>query len=322
MTKYLLAVLLPALLVVCGCATRGEAPQPEGPATFKRVLDIRTNGFRRNYLVHVPSGYRPDVSLPLVVVLHGAFDTAEGMETLTGFSKLADREGFVVIYPNGIGILGFLQHWNAGHCCGKAAEEKIDDVGYLAAAIGDVQSILSIDANRIYMGGFSNGGMMTYRFAAERGDLLAAIAPLAAAAGGQVSPETPEWHIPEPIAPLSVIAIHGLADDDVRHAGGVSLHRGGTRTYWPVEKSLQVWIRRNGCHPKAAETSESGGAVQLRWWGLCEGNTEVALYLLEDWGHVWPGGAFTASLPQGNPLKDFEAAEVIWEFFNRQRRQP
>lgn len=322
MTKYLLAVLLPALLVVCGCATRGEAPQPEGPATFKRVLDIRTNGFRRNYLVHVPSGYRPDVSLPLVVVLHGAFDTAEGMETLTGFSKLADREGFVVIYPNGIGILGFLQHWNAGHCCGKAAEEKIDDVGYLAAAIGDVQSILSIDANRIYMGGFSNGGMMTYRFAAERGDLLAAIAPLAAAAGGQVSPETPEWHIPEPIAPLSVIAIHGLADDDVRHAGGVSLHRGGTRTYWPVEKSLQVWIRRNGCHPKAAETSESGGAVQLRWWGVCEGNTEVALYLLEDWGHVWPGGVFTASLPQGNPLKDFEAAEVIWEFFNRQRRQP
>jgi len=74
------------------------------------------------------------------LALHGAFGTAGTMERQSGFSELADREGFVVAYPNGIGLFGHLQHWNAGHCCGRAEMDRVDDVGFLRYVIRDVSS--------------------------------------------------------------------------------------------------------------------------------------------------------------------------------------
>ncbi|MGB5749681.1 MAG: PHB depolymerase family esterase [Desulfobacterales bacterium] len=317
---YNLIILIILVLLYTGCTASLPNDHPVGPKTYKNSLDIRIMGARRTYLVHIPAAYNPRSALPLVVVIHGAFDTAQGMEKFSGFSDLADRENFIVMYPNGMGIFGFFQHWNAGHCCGKAASDKVDDVGFVAAAIEDVRSRLKIDPDRIYMVGFSNGGMLVYRFAAERGDLLAAVAPLAASIGGQPSAEEPEWRIPDPIQPLSVISFHGLADDDITYRGGVSLHRGGTQTFWPVEKSIEFWVRHNGCNPKAADTNLRNGRVQIKSWGVCRNDTEVTLYLIENWGHVWPGRYFTADLAEDDPLKNFDAAEIIWDFFKSHRR--
>jgi polyhydroxybutyrate depolymerase len=284
-------------------------------------VDIRINGFRRTYLVHIPSGYKPETPLPLVVVIHGAFDTAEGMEKISRFSQLADREGFMVLYPNGMGLLGFLQHWNAGHCCGKAAGDNLDDVGFVAATIEDVCSRFKVDRDRIYMAGFSNGGMLTYRFAAERGDLLAAAAPMAASIGGKPSEDLPEWRIPEPVRPIPLIVFHGLSDDDVPYEGGASRHRGGTRTYRSVEESVQFWVARNGCSPQTVSKELNGGGVLLKLWMDCKDDADVALYLIRAWGHVWPGNYFTAALAEDDPLRNFDAAEIIWDFFKLHRRQ-
>ena len=315
-------ILIFLALVYTGCTASLPKDHPVGPKTYKNSMDIRIMGARRTYLVHIPSGYNPQKPLPLVVVIHGAFDTAQGMEKFSGFSDLADREKFIVMYPNGMGIFGFFQHWNAGHCCGKAASDKVDDVGFVAAAIEDVRSRLKIDRDRIYMVGFSNGGMLAYRFAAERGDLLAAVAPLAASIGGQASEAAPEWRIPDPIQPLSVITFHGLADDDITYKGGISLHRGGTQTFWPVETSIEFWVRHNDCNPKAAATSLNNGNVHIKSWTICRNDTEVALYLIENWGHVWPGRYFTADLAEDDPLRNFDAAEIIWDFFKSHRRKP
>jgi polyhydroxybutyrate depolymerase len=119
------------------------------------------------------------------------------------------------------------------------------------------------------MVGFSNGGMFTYRFAAERGDLLAAAAPMAASIGGKPSNDAPEWRIPEPVQPLSMIIIHGLADDDITYEGGISRHRGGTRTYWSVEESVKFWVMHNGCNPRAASTDLNEGSVNLKSCDSC-----------------------------------------------------
>ncbi|TFG59275.1 MAG: alpha/beta hydrolase, partial [Deltaproteobacteria bacterium] len=272
-------------------------------------------------LVHVPPGYRPETPVPLVVVLHGAFDTADGMEISSGFSLLADRDRFIVLYPNGMGILGFLQHWNAGHCCGKAASDQLDDVGFVAAAIEDVSSRFNVDRDRVYMVGFSNGGMLAYRFAAERGDLLAAAAPLAASIGGKPSGEAPEWRIPDPVRPIPILVFHGLSDDHVPYAGGASRARGGSRTYWSVEESVNFWVTRNGCDPRGASHSLKDGSVQMKSWGGCNDNADVALYLIKDWGHVWPGKHFTAALSEGDPLRNLDAAEIIWDFFQSHPRR-
>jgi len=316
----ILLIILSQLMA--GCTMTLPKHNIIGPKTYKNSMDIHIGGTRRSYLVHIPSGYDPQKPLPLVVVIHGAFDTAKGIEKFSGFSNLADRENFVVLYPNGMGIFGFLQHWNAGHCCGKAADDNWDDVGFVAAAIEDVRARLKIDSSRIYMVGFSNGGMLTYRFAAERGDLLAAAAPMAASIGGKPSHDAPEWRIPEPVQPLSMIIIHGLADDDITYEGGISRHRGGTRTYWSVEESVKFWVKQNGCNPRAASTHLNEGSVHLKSWGICRNDTEVALYLIKDWGHVWPGKYFTSDLAEDDPLRNFDAAEIIWQFFKSHHRQP
>jgi polyhydroxybutyrate depolymerase len=313
------------LLILCllavGCMASLPNSPVEGPRTYKNSVDIEINGFRRTYLVHVPPGYVPETPLPLVVVIHGAFDTAEGIERVSGFSRLADREGFIVLYPNGMGILGFLQHWNAGHCCGKAADDQVDDVGFVTATIEDVCARLRVDRDRIYMVGFSNGGMLAYRFAAERGDLLAAVAPMAASIGGRPSEDLPEWRIPEPVQPLSIIPMHGLVDDDVPYEGGISRHRGGTRTYWPVEQSVEFWVSRNGCKPPPVIKTLYEGRVVVKSWTDCTNNTEVALYLITGWGHVWPGNSFTAVLAGDDPLRNFDAAEILWAFFKTHQRK-
>jgi polyhydroxybutyrate depolymerase len=315
-------LFLPILaLLAFGCTASLPKGRVAGAKTYKNSVDIQINGFRRTYLVHVPSGYAPEIPLPLVVVIHGAFDTAEGMERISGFSRLADQEGFIVLYPNGMGLLGFLQHWNAGHCCGKAADDHVDDVGFVAATIEDVCARLSVDRDRIYMVGFSNGGMLAHRFAAERGDLLAAVAPMAASIGGRASEDRPEWRIPEPVQPLSVIIMHGLSDDDVPYEGGISRYRGGTRTYWSVEQSADFWATRNGCKPHAVAQTLYDGRVVLKTWTDCLNHTEVALCLIRDWGHLWPGGAFTAALDGADPLRNYDAAETLWGFFKSHRRR-
>ena len=165
-------------LVLCACTPALPRLPGQAAMTYDAKVDVRFHGFRRTYHVHLPPGYHAARPLPMVVVVHGAFDTAKGMERFTGFSALADQENFIALYPNGIGILGYLQHWNAGHCCVKAAADGIDDVGFLTKVIEDACARLAVDRRRIYMTGFSNGGMMVHRFAAERGDLLAAVAPL------------------------------------------------------------------------------------------------------------------------------------------------
>ena len=313
--RWLLVLLAMVYLTAC---TRFPHKDPiKGPATYDLTMDLSTGGFQRSYRVHVPTGYDGHTRLPLVVVVHGAFDTAKGIEEISGFSRLADREDFIVLYPNGIGILGYLQHWNAGHCCGKAAEDNIDDVGYLAAAIEDVSSRLAVERRRVYMVGFSNGGMLTYRFAAERGDLLAAAAPMAASIGGRPSLDVPEWRIPDPVKPLPLLVMHGLNDDDIPYVGGRSDHRGGERIYWSVDRSVNFWLENNGCTEPPSETRLARGAVRVRTWENCRSRAIVALYLIEKWGHVWPGPYFTDELPNEDPLYNFDAAEVVWEFFER-----
>lgn len=305
------------IMFLFGCTTSLPPGIIKGPSTFYHRMNLETGGYQRTYRVHVPAAYDGQTKLPLVVVVHGAFDTASGIEKFSGFSRLADMENFIVLYPEGIGIFGYLQHWNAGHCCGKAAEDQIDDVGYLVSAIDDVSVRLAVDRQRIYMVGFSNGGMMTYRFAAEHADMLAAAAPMAASIGGRPDADAPEWRIPIPETPLPILIVHGLDDDDIRFEGGRSIHRKGERSYYPVAASVQFWVEANGCVGHPTDSHMSGGSVQLRSWDTCKNETVTALCTIDGWGHIWPGPYFTAKLPADDPLYHFDAARLIWDFFKQ-----
>lgn len=315
--KRSLASLVAVACVLTACTSLLPSGNIKGPSTYDRRMDLKTGGFQRSYRVHVPSGYNGTTKMPMVVVIHGAFDTAKGIEKFSGFSRLADRENFIVLYPEGIGIFGYLQHWNAGHCCGKAADDQIDDVGYLATAIDDACMRLSVDRQRIYMVGFSNGGMLTYRFAAERTEMLAAAAPIAASIGGRPTADAPQWSIPRPKTPLPILVMHGLDDDDIPFKGGRSMHRKGERSYFSVADSVRFWVDANDCIGNPVDASNYGGAVKVRSWDGCRNDSVVVLCKIEGWGHTWPGPYFTARLPADDPLFNFDAAEMIWDFFKR-----
>jgi polyhydroxybutyrate depolymerase len=319
MRLVLLSIILGALFL-SGCAL--VRPRQIRPGeTQVRKLDFTYNGLRRSYRLHVTARLDTDTPAPLVVVLHGGFSTARKIKQRSRWSELGDREGFHVIYPNGIGIFGLLQHWNAGFCCGAAAAQDVDDVEVVAAAIRDTSELLNIDPGRIYMTGFSNGAMLTHRFAAERTETLAAIAPVAGSVGARSKPDARADTIPEPRDTLPVILFHGREDPRIPYEGGPPNGGNGPRYYLSAPEAARLWAVANGCDPAPIRSLHFGGRVLQESWRACSQNREVQLYSIEGWGHRWPGPVMMQGLEPEDPLRGLDATEIIWAFFERYRRE-
>lgn len=129
-------------------------------------------GIERSYVLHIPTGYNGRHPTPLVLAFHGIELNAEEMIRISGLSEQANTSGFIVAYPNGT---GGSKSWNGGHCCGEAAKNRVDDLGFVRALIDELASLANIDPGRVYATGFSNGAIMVYRLACELSDRIAAI---------------------------------------------------------------------------------------------------------------------------------------------------
>jgi polyhydroxybutyrate depolymerase len=302
------------LVVLSGCGTPRPDPRTLTPGTHFQITPIHYRWSTRTYLLHVPRNYDEQKAWPFVLVLHGAFGTAGRMEKQSGFSELAEREGFVVAYPNGIGLCGHLQHWNAGHCCGLAEMERVDDVGFLRYVMQDVSSRFRIDPRRCYVVGYSNGGMLAYRFAAENSACIAGVGVVAGSIGSSKSRGAAPCCIGRPQTPVPLIAIHGRDDQTVPLAGGPGL-RSGPRHYVSTVDSARLWARYCDCDlaPEVDEDA-AGGRCTMTWRDDRE-DTWVVLHILEHCRHVWPGTSITGPLPPDPPLPTFGASQVIWDFF-------
>jgi len=321
MRRLFTPLLVLTLLGLAACLP--SLPDTELPSagTYRVATGIRYHLAARDFLLHIPPAIRGNQPLPLVVVLHGAFSTAAQTETESGFSGLADKECFLVAYPEGIGLFSWLQHWNAGHCCGKAAEDGVDDVGFVAEVIATVEKRLAVDSQRIYLAGMSNGGMLVHRYAAERGEQLAAAAVVSGALNSRVEGE-PSWQPPVPEGPLPMLMIHGSADQHVPPDGGSSPLPGrGDRSYASLEEAAAYWRAANGCTPQP-QREQLGGAVEKLAWEHCASGSPVELLLLAGWGHRWPGRHFTRQLAPADPLYDFDGTLLIWQFFLKHPMKP
>jgi len=325
--KYKTSVLVWLLFFtngLWGCMANLPLTDTPAPGTYRVKMDTRAGVYRRSYLVRVPKGYDGLKPLPLVVVLHGAFSKALKMEHVTGFSQLADSERFVAVYPNGKGLYSLFRHWNSGHCCGGARKYNLDDVGFLETAIDQVCNRLTIDRSRIYMVGISNGGMMTYRFAAERSNLVAAAAVVSGTIGGKPSADEPEWRIPAPSAPMPLIVFHGRKDQSIPYEGGQdeikrAWFKPSGRTWISVKASVSFWVKHNGCNPQPKEDRLRKGRILRQTWSGGKDGSQVILTTIEDWGHRWPGHHFTDEL-ENDPLRGYDATEIIWQFFQKYKR--
>jgi polyhydroxybutyrate depolymerase len=293
-----------------------------GAGDHERSLAI--GGATRTYIAHVPPRVREGRPLPVVFAFHGGGGNASGFKAYAGFDALADREGFVVVYPDGSGRLGRrLLTWNAGGCCGYAAAQNVDDVAFALSVLRDLARNVSVDPARVYATGHSNGAMMAYRLAIEASERIAAIAPVAGAMQALSFP---------PARPVSVLHIHSVDDPRALYAGGLGPSFPGTQSrvsHRAVEPELQRWVAHDRCpaEPRTVEqrtTPSRGGAdhtATLLLWGPCAGGAEVQLWKLTGAGHGWPGGH--VPLPEkvmGPETVTIDAALEVWRFVSRFRR--
>jgi polyhydroxybutyrate depolymerase len=280
---------------------------------------IRFGPAERHYILHVP----PEVGAKAAVVLnlHGGGGNARAHQAYVRMDALADREHFLVVYPDGSGRMpGRLLTWNAGTCCGMSAATQVDDVGFVRALLDDLAARQPYDAARVYATGHSNGAMMSYRLAAELSDRIAAIAPVA---GSMVLQRF------APVRPVPILHIHSVDDPRALYAGGLGPPFPMTNArvlHPPVEERLADWARANGCaaKPEAAERREwespagtMHSATHLVWLH-CSADTE--LWKLTGAGHVWPGGV-RDSMPRllGPGTQVIDANVEMWRFFSRHK---
>jgi polyhydroxybutyrate depolymerase len=319
--QHVVAGLLLLAFVAAGRAP-GSVDAGEGAAVAARPpsrlavgdhrRELRHGGRVRSLLVHVPPAARNGRPLPVLLSFHGGLGNAEQHRRGTGIEALADREGFVVVYPDGTGRGGMFT-WNAGTCCGASETEDVDDVGFTLALLDDLGRRLPLDRRRIYATGFSNGGMMAHRLAAEAATRIAAIAPVA---GGLVLQRF------APARPVPVLHIHSVDDPRALYHGGFGppLPNGYRVRHPEVEGVMARWAAADGCDATpvaAAQRSAPNGdtATRLAWTG-CAPRVEVGLWRLTGAGHVWPG----APAWRGEGSEVIDANAEIWRFVSRFRR--
>lgn len=301
-------LVLVTLLLLAGCTARrergtGPAPAPVPPVGQSAgTLDV--DGLQRTYRVYRPANLAEPA--PLVLVLHGAAGSGRQAEDSYGWDAEAERGGFLVVFPDGVG-----RTWNVDpDCCGEAAAQNADDIGFLTALAGSFAAL--VDTRRIYATGISNGAMMSYRLACDTG-ILAAIAPVS---GTMINA------CPAP-QPLSIIAIHGTADRTIPYGGGPGRRDNqGAGARLPakidgpaIPSLMSTWRTVNRC---AAARSTVAGPVTTST-ATCPGNRAVELVTIAGAGHQWPGGR-DAPVAQklfglDAPSTAMQATPTIWRFF-------
>jgi polyhydroxybutyrate depolymerase len=302
--------LLTALLLLT-CACRAQAGDPESHLTH--------DGLDRTYTLHVPP-QGAKATRPLVIALHGGGGTAAGMPKLMNheLERLADKEDFLVVYPDGID-----KHWNDGRpdTPDKTHREKTDDVGFIASLIDVLARDHAVDPKRVYVTGISNGAMMTHRLAADLPGKIAAIAPIAGSVPvGLTAAATAGL-------PMPVLLMNGTEDPLVPYEGG-DVKAGILKRGKVVATSevVKIYCARNHAtkHDESELPGKDDGTQVFRERWLPEGKgAPVILYRIEGGGHTWPGGEqYLPAFVIGRTTRHFSACEVMWEFFKERRRDP
>jgi len=269
----------------------------------------------RDFKVFVPSSYR-GAPLPLVIVLHGGGGRNTQIEKSTGFSKLAEKQGFIVAYPQGLD-----RQWNDGRetAQGKAHSLKINDTGFIVKMLGAIREKYRVDKSRIYVCGISNGGFMSMRLACDMSDVFAAAGIVCAG----LNPYLAENARPE--KKISLLIMNGTEDPLVPYNGGyVKIFKQKRGEVLSTEYSVKYWLAWNGCggEPFLAminPDTEDNTEIEKYTYD-CRG-AEVILYKIIGGGHTWPGGF--QYLPEnvvGRTSRDINATEVLWNFFKKHRK--
>ena len=254
-------------------------------------------GQKRTYLLHLPPAYDGKTTVPLIVALHGGGMDGFLQAYYSGLSEMADRETFIVVYPDAA-VPPEKRNWN-GHL-----NSQPDDVAFIRALIGELEQTLAVDRQHVMVTGGSAGGFMTYRMALEAGNCATAFCSFCGSFAWNMRNGEPPA-MPSPVAPVSLIAIHGRQDKSVPYDG---METKQVRD-WATTRSVEFWAKFDGCAATPLEERQPGMLKQT-WTGGRDG-AEVCLISLDDFGHALP-----QRLTDAGPIK---GDQVLWDFLMRDR---
>lgn len=257
---------------------------------------ITVDGVQRQFLVHVPPGYTGQEPVPVVFDFHGLGGSGPGQRNFTGWATLADREGFIAVFPTGTGTT---PSWNVGRCCPTAADQGVDDVAFVRSMITELQANACIDSKRVFASGCSNGGGMSYKLACEAADVIAAIAPV------DFDCVVGENNVPScggcsPGRPITEIQFRATNDALVAYEGGPAPIPPGM-DFPGAESNLADWGQINQCTGAPQVVAEN---PVCQTFPSCGGGVETTLCTQQGGSHC------------GN-YQSLDIVNVAWQAFLR-----
>lgn len=274
---------------------------------------VEAGGFPRRALIYVPDR-KPAGRLPVVLAFHGGDGKPEQMDKLTGFDDLAQREGFAVVYPEGIN-----RRWNHSR---KTDGELHDDASFIAVLIDRLEEINELDTDQVFAVGISNGGFFAQYLAINGERRINAVASVAAT----LSEDMHDNLVPP--RPVPVLFILGVDDPVVPFNGGaVGIGRRKRGKVVSAAAAADYWTRANRSvqNPEITElariSDEDETRVVKSIWPATVDGAEVIVYRVEGGGHTWPmGWQFYRERYIGVTSRQLNATGVIWEFFKQHLR--
>ncbi len=277
------------------------------------TINITVDNRDRSFLLYKPKGYNNAGSVPMIFVNHGGQSTAQGIMQIADFRPIADRDKFVVIYPQ-----GYQNSWNDGRPT-TANQLGVDDVNFFRQMCDYAVANLSVDNSKIYVTGLSNGGFMTSRIGCELSDRIAAVAVVGA------SYEQGIYNSCSPTKAVPTIIIQGTLDPFVLFNGGlVSPGAGGIAVSHSQAISKLVTINNCSTVPTITnlpDIANDGTTISETKYINATTTNEVVSYTVNNGGHTWPQGLqYLPETTIGKTSQDMNANEVIWTFFKRFKR--
>jgi polyhydroxybutyrate depolymerase len=300
--RYLRPFIIMLALMLLICTAHAQADS------------LEYDGQTRTYTLHVPANI--DSPMPLLIVLHRGAYSGEEMRQLTGFDAIADREGFIVVYPDGID-----GSWNDGLGLDflTTVQQNTDDVGFIAQLIDTLSENYSIDSSRVYVTGFSSGGNLAYLLACQLADRIAAFA---------VTGSLMMQHVADsctPSRPIPMLMIQGTEDPVFAWDGGQFVVEDVDYGYqFSASETLDYWWSTNGCTALSTANAEpdidpeDNTRVWHEVYTFC--SAPIELYAVIGGGHNWAGVPTDLSRDVGGTVSyDINASEIIWAFLSGQR---
>jgi polyhydroxybutyrate depolymerase len=249
---------------------------------------VEVGGTTRTYIVRLPAGYTGTSAVPLVLDFHLLGGTPAGEAANSGYRELAEQEGFIVAWPQGID-----DAWNIGPCC--TTSRTVDDMGFARALVQELQQEACIDPKRVYAVGMSMGGGMAMYLGCNAADVFAAVAPSA-------FDLVVESEIPcQPVRPVTEISFRGTADTVVPYAGGATQPPNGldvTVTFLGAVGTFQRWAELDGCSGSPSAADANGCST----YPSCQGGTQVTLCTTEGGGQAWGSAELAWNVLKAHPM--------------------